>query len=203
MKCIDLFSGLGGFSEAFINRGHDVLRIDNDNRFKDIPYTTIKDVGTLTSTELQGAYIILASPPCTHFSVASVYRHWPKGVPTKATLKQINLVKYTIKIIKEAKPKYWIMENPIGKLRKVIGTPPLTVYMCAWGKKAKKPTDLWGQLPPIDIKMPMKWQKAPRGSKLGVQGYHDPAAAAMIPYDFSLAVCLAAEGNSPQQTLEI
>jgi hypothetical protein len=201
LKVYDLFSGLGGFSQAFVDRGHNVIRYDNDPQFEEIPHTLIKDILDLQPHDIDDADIILASPPCTHFSVAAVYRHWPKGIPTEATLEQIELVKHTIKIIKEANPEYWILENPRGMLRNVIGRPQKTIPLCAYGKKAYKPTDFWGRFPPIDWKTPLKWQKAPRGSKLGVQGYDNAARSAMIPYDFSMAVCLAVEGNSPQRTI--
>jgi hypothetical protein len=202
MKVVEFFSGLGGFSQAFVDRGHNVTRYDNDSRFSNVPYTIKKDVWNLTHRNLKGAKIILASPPCTHFSVAAVYHHWPNGEPTEATKEQIKLILHTIEIIEEAEPDYYIIENPRGMLRNVIGRPQKTIPMCAYGKEAYKPTDLWGKFPPIDWKMPMKWQKAPRGSKLGVQGYDDPAKSALIPYDFSLAVCLAAEGNSPQTIIQ-
>lgn len=208
MRVVDLFSGLGGFSQAFVDRGHDVLRIEYDERFLQIPHTSIANVLDLVPDDLwsiQMGYpeIILAAPPCNHFSIAAVSHHWNKdGTPTEKTQKQIDLVRHTIKLIEDVSPKYWILENPRGMMRRVLGKPNKTIMMAAYGKEAYKPTDLWGVFPPIDWLMPMKWEKAPRGSSLGVQGYNDPAETAKIPYDFSLAVCLAAEGNSPQTTLE-
>ena len=206
MEVVDLFSGLGGFSQAFMDRGHKVERYDFDEKFKDIPHTTIKDVLELTPIDLEHADIILASPPCNHFSIASVYHHWPKGEPTEATLEQIKLVKHTACIIKEADAEHDIMENPRGKMRdpRVLGKPDMTTFWGAWGATWLKPTDLWGKLPPIDWRSKdcATWEKAPRGSKKGIQGQvGNPALRALIPYDFSLAVCLAAEGNSLQETL--
>lgn len=206
MRVIDLFSGLGGFSQAFVDRGHDVLRLDFDDRFLKVPHTTICDIMELQPDDLWTIHtgypdIILASPPCQHFSIAAVSHHWKHGKPTEATKQQIELVKHTIRLIEDISPKFWILENPRGMLRKVIGRPDKTVFMAAYGKEAYKPTDLWGVFPPIEWLMPMKWEKAPRGSSLGVQGYGDPAKAALIPYRFSMAVCLAAEGNSPQRTI--
>ena len=201
MKVIDLFSGLGGFSQAFLDRGHDVTRYELDERFKDIPCTIIQDVYDLTSDDLKDADIILASPPCQHFSIAAVCHHWKNLEPTRETQEVIRLVHHTKHIIEEANPTYYIIENPRGMMRRVLGKPDKFLFLAAYGKKAKKPTDLWGRFPPIDWKMPFKWEKAPRGSKSGVQGYSDPAERALIPYDFSLAVCLAVEGNSLQETL--
>lgn len=206
MKVIDLFSGLGGFSQAFVDRGHKVIRFDNDERFKDVPYTILEDVLNLKAKDFKGADIILASPPCNHFSIASLRYHWPKREPTDATLKQIDLVKYTIKVIKQANPKWWILENPRAMLRTVIGKPTMTTYWCAWGTPYKKPTDLWGKLPPIDWKMPLTWEPNPSGgagNAMPNDPYpRDPAKRALIPYDFSFAVCLAVEGLSAQETLE-
>jgi len=198
-----LFSGLGGFSQAFVDRGHDVTRYEYDDKFKDIPHTIIEDVYNLWSSDLMGVDIILASPPCNCFSIAAIYHHWPKGIPTEATLQQIELVKHTINIIEEANPKYWILENPRGMLRSVLGLPDKSIYLGVWSKKNKKPTYLWGKLPPVDWLMPLKWIEAKRGSKTGVQDPSlSPEERALIPYEFSLAVCLAVEGNSPQRTLE-
>ena len=203
MKCIDLFSGLGGFSQAFIDRGYDVKRYDFDERFVDVPHTIIKDIRELTAKNLRSQDIILASPPCTHFSIASVSTHWPDGLPSGETLEQIDLIEHTIDIIQKANPRYWILENPRGMLKHAIGNPALTIFLAAYGHPYLKPTHLWGQLPPIDIKLPFKWEKAPRGSKKGTDNPRlDPAIKALIPYDFSLAVCEAVEGISPQQTLQ-
>ena len=64
----------------------------------------------------------------------------------------------------------------------------------------------WSELFSVD-----PWERAPRGSKKGVQGVEaiqgnkestGPALRALIPYDFSLAVCLACEGKSMQTTLD-
>ena len=218
MEVIDLFSGLGGFSQAFVDRGHNIERYDLNERFKEVPHTTIKDVMELTPIDLEHADIILASPPCTHFSIAAVYHHWPKGTPTEATLQQIELVKHTVKLIKEVNPEYWILENPRGMLQKILGKPAITQYWGSWGMGCLKPTHLWGKLPPVDwrTRESARYEKAPRGSKKGIQGKtfwkhrrgfawaikRNPAERALIPYDFSLAVCLAVEGNSPQSTLE-
>lgn len=205
MEVVDLFSGLGGFSQAFVDRGHTVERYDLDPKFKEIPHTMTVDVLDLTPIDLEHADIILASPPCTHFSVAASHHHWPKNEPTKDTIEEMKLVRYTISLITRVNPKYWILENPLGYLRRVIGKPNMTTYWGAWGASYKKPTDLWGKFPPIEWRSKdcATWQRAPRGSKKGIQDMkRNPALRALIPYAFSMAVCIAAEGNSPQQTLE-
>ena len=202
MRVVDLFSGLGGFSEAFVDRGHDVERYEFDERFSEVPYTTIKNVLDLTPVDIDHADIILASPPCNRFSLAAVSKTWPKGEPTEKTLEAIALVRHAVYIIKEANPKYWLLENPRGMIVRVLGRPSMVTWWGAWGTTYKKETYIYGELPPIDRRMLHKYLKVKRGEKAGVQDPNlSPAERALIPYDFSLAVCLAAEGNSAQTTL--
>ena len=207
MKCIDLFSGLGGFSEAFVRNGCHVLRVDNNEAFKDILFTVITDVLTLTADNLKDADIILASPPCTCFSFAAQGKYWPRMKDRHPDVdKMVHLMRHTIKIIKEAKPKYWILENPVGRLRDFIGKPAAKTAWCAWGTVYKKPTYLWGCLPPIDWKMPQKWVGNTSGGAgngaIGSPYPTDKGLLALVPYEFSRAVYLAVAGKSAQRTLQ-
>lgn len=62
MRVLDLFSGLGGWSQAFLDRGHDVTRLDNDERFKSVPRTMLCDA--LAAWWIAYDWdIILVSPP--------------------------------------------------------------------------------------------------------------------------------------------
>ena len=44
MKVLDLFSGLGGFSEAFLRAGDEVVRVENNPLLQEVPCTTLQDV---------------------------------------------------------------------------------------------------------------------------------------------------------------
>ena len=44
VRVLDLFSGLGGFSEAFVRSGDEVLRVENNPLLSEVPYTTMQDV---------------------------------------------------------------------------------------------------------------------------------------------------------------
>lgn len=79
MRVLDLYSGTGGWSQAFLDRGHFALRIDNDPQFATVPHTIIDDVCSPSTPDFLGAYefdVILASPPCQAFSLASVRHHF-------------------------------------------------------------------------------------------------------------------------------
>ncbi len=100
MKVLDLFSGLGGWSQAFLDRGHEIVTVDNDEKFKpDI----CADMMILSAGSFgnPGKFdVILASPPCNCFSVMTISRYWtPDGRPKEGAQYGISLVAHTIKTI--------------------------------------------------------------------------------------------------------
>lgn len=109
---VDLFSGIGGFRIAFESAGAKcVFSADNDEyacqtylrNFNEFP---LRDVTTLKSDEIPNFDILCAGFPCQPFSIAG-YR---KGfADTRGTLF------FDIeRIIKEKKPKAFILENVKG-----------------------------------------------------------------------------------------
>ena len=70
--CIDLYCGLGGWSEAFLEEGYDCIGFDierHDYRSGGYPgQLVLQDVLTLHGGQFRDAAVIVASPPCTEFS---------------------------------------------------------------------------------------------------------------------------------------
>jgi hypothetical protein len=70
--CIDLFCGLGGWTEGFLAEGWDVVGFDNHRHvYGDKKYPAqlvLQDVLTLDGRQFQTARVIVASPPCQEFS---------------------------------------------------------------------------------------------------------------------------------------
>ena len=197
MDVLDLFSGLGGFSQAFKDRGHNVLRIDNEARFNP---DMCADIGKLNPGDIPMIPdVILASPPCECFSVASIGYHWREGIADNKTLNAIRLVENTLHIIYTFLPKFWFLENPRAMLRTIIGNPPVTVYFAQYGENRLKPTDIWGRHPKgfkdmqITDKTLLEYEKAPRGSRTGTQGIKTREDRAKIPYQLSLTICKLCE----------
>lgn len=196
MKVIDMFSGLGGWSQAFLDRGHKVLRIDNDSKFDP---DMVADIMAISPGDLPRDFldpdVILASPPCNCFSVMTISRYWDEnGRPKNDRCRSsISLVGHTVKLILQLAPRYWIIENPRGMMRRVLGAPAVTTYFASWGEFVLKPTDLWGVLPDVKFENPLKWQRASRSEKKGIQAMASPELRAKIPYALSEAVCLACE----------
>ena len=202
MKCLDLFSGKGGFSEGFRKRGHEVTRYDFNKDFEEVPHTIIKDVFDLTADDLQGADIILASIDCTYLTYAN-----PQPDP-KALLESLSLAQHTLKIIQEAHPKFWVIENPPGRLKHVLGPPVIKTAWGFWGTPYLKPTWLWGILPfmiwPTRYTEPEpnpEWDlKKYKHNKFAYLAKRQGKDRSFIPLSFSEALCIAAENDTHYQT---
>jgi len=131
LKVLDLFSGLGGFSEAFLLNNDEVLRIENNPLLSEVPHTTLMDVRKLRdiiaegiaegdlNPYLMGIDVILASPPCYEFSLAFSA---PQGIASRNGefedySPDMELIEITLEIIDMLKPRYHIIENVRGSIR--------------------------------------------------------------------------------------
>tara|TARA_R110000803_G_scaffold210646_1_gene283023 strand:+ start:3328 stop:3945 length:618 start_codon:yes stop_codon:yes gene_type:complete len=125
-KMIDLFSGLGGASEAFVQAGWQVLRIENNPLLESTPHTKLMDMFDFrdwVETELANhpdafndIELIWASPPCYEFSLgfnapkATHSREYP-GMPYYPSMALLEVTKDIIDMIN---PRYHIIENVRG-----------------------------------------------------------------------------------------
>ena len=154
--------------------------------------------------------IILASPPCEGFSRLRYAFNWkpdasgnPMPISVKAKL-GIKMLNKTVSLIKELQPRYFIIENPVGKMRYTIEVGDFkrrTVTYCRYSSDAQKPTDLWGGFPPSLILRPPCQAGAPchtsaAGDRKGaIVTANDAAARSLVPYALSEEVCLAMEAD--------
>lgn len=206
--CLDLFAGLGGFSAAFADAdGWDVTTVDVKERFDpDI----CADILELHPSDLPDADVVLASPPCTAFSMAASGTHLDSdGRPVSEWGRtSLALVHHTIGLIKAINPEWYVIENPMGGMRRQLGEPDAHVWWCRYGSSRAKPTDLWGRLPPsfeaercFNGNSECHHESAPRGSDSGTQESSRSAAErAEIPYGLSEAILQAVENPEPRQT---
>ena len=116
MKALDLFCGLGGWSDGLAYEGFNVLGIEIEPKIAALYKhdCIIADVKTLDPTQFKGFDLIVGSPPCRDFSIlAKTLGHtWKRPPDPKG--KGLKLVKAFLDIIEIAKPKYWLMENVPG-----------------------------------------------------------------------------------------
>lgn len=123
MKVLDLFSGLGGFSEAFLQAGDEVVRVENNQLLSEVPCTSIECVrhvrDRLKSFKEEGHAIrdidvVLASPPCYEFSLAYSAPRSKAQREGEEWNPSLDLVETTLEIIDLIQPRYWVIENVIG-----------------------------------------------------------------------------------------
>jgi len=209
---LDLFAGLGGFSQAFEDDGRwRIVQVDiNDEFDPDIR----ADVLDLRPGDLPDADLVLASPPCKCFSRAAGWcDHFDTddGTPQTAEAREsVALVYHTLGLIQSLSPKYWFLENPMGsKIKQYLGEPTGRVTYCQYGTTYQKPTYLWGEHPP------MTYQWCSSGDHCHEHGSlederderplpRDPAERAQVPEGLSEAVRDAVtdafENPPPEQT---
>lgn len=163
---VDLFSGLGGASEAFVQAGWRVHRFDNNRLFSDpeseyfVPRTIWADLELMRMDFDEPIEFLWASPPCYEFSNA---HSAPRGIAGREGRldeykPDMTLLRATIKQIEELKPKYWCIENVIGSIRyfePYLGKP----------KVIAGPYVLWGNFPPIVCQVPKDYSKRIAGDK--------------------------------------
>ena len=139
MKVLDLCSGLGGFSEAFIAAGHEVMRIENNPLLSNVASTEIicifdvRDLLEENRKENPDPFfhdidVVLFSPPCYEFSLAF---NAPRAIHSRENPKipyepDMSIFHCGLEIIRMLKPKCWILENVRGAspyFSEVIGKP--------------------------------------------------------------------------------
>lgn len=228
MRVVDLFCGLKGWSAPFAEAGHEVFSSDLDARFDP---TLAIDVLELDPDVLPWRPdIVLASPPCEGFTVMNIGKNWtgpdddpPHTPKTDSARLALRLVERTRYLLGAWQPAYFVIENPVAKLRKLPVVADLerrTVTYCRLDESNRKPTDLWGGFPPsLELPEPCKavggptievdgvlWRvdrttgrpchvAAPRGSATpgSVQGKTGGAVRAEIPRTLARLVMEAAE----------
>ncbi len=82
---IDLFCGLGGWTEGLLSEGYDVVGFDNERHaYGDARYPAqlvLQDVLTLHGSQFKDAALIVASPPCQAYSYRAMPWKKAKALP--------------------------------------------------------------------------------------------------------------------------
>ncbi len=103
---------------------------------------------------------VLAAPPCDAFAVSGA--RWWKQKGDAALIEGLQLVDACMRIILAHRPKWWCLENPVGRLRDYIGPYSYTFQPSDYGDPYTKRTCLWGE-----FTMPQKNPVEPtEGSKM-------------------------------------
>lgn len=176
---VDMFSGLGGASEAFYqSKNWVVWRYDNNPLLKEVPGSIISDsMFQKVKAGHSGHNIDLlwASPPCREFS--NGYQS-PKSKAKRMEEEYFPSLKYlkmTKEVIDIVKPKTWVIENVIGSIEyfePLLGKPRQIINSVV----------LWGNFPYLPLPADFKHIKDDSGWS------DDPLRAnkrAKIPFEIS------------------
>ena len=147
---LDLCGGTGAWSRPYQEAGYDVRIItlpEQDVRYYRPP--TLKIYG------------ILAAPPCTDFAVSGA-SWWKTKDKEKGLLEGLSIVAACLRIIQDKKPKFWALENPVGRLSRFIGKPQYIFQPWEYGDPWTKRTCIWGE-----HNKPVKFEVIPVGSWTG------------------------------------
>lgn len=86
-------------------------------------------------------YGILAAPPCTVFAGSGARWHRTE----QEMIDGISMVDAVLRMVYVLKPKFWALENPVGKLVRYLGKPRFYFDPCDFGDPWTKKTCLWGE----------------------------------------------------------
>lgn len=152
--------------------------------YKDAGYNVIlvgSDIGVENFTPPPNVYGIIANPVCTEFSTARAdgkARNPEEGM---------FLVRECQRIIAEAQPVFWVIENPArGVLKNYLGKPTYEYEPWWYGSGWTKRTALWGKFN-IPKRKYFNWEDVPKIPELYVRpGRPKPSLAFMHKSSYDL-----------------
>jgi hypothetical protein len=153
--------------------------LGSDSRFYQLDdnYDVIlvgKNIGVENYTPPDNVHGIIANPVCTEFSTATGF-HKIKNIEMGMIL-----VDHCIRIIDEAKPKWYVIENPAnGRLKEFLGKPNAIYQPYQYGSPWTKKTALWGK---FNMPLPLyaTWKDVPKNDKLYVRPTRKKPALAFL-----------------------
>lgn len=140
MIILDLCGGSGSWSLPYKNAGYEVIVVD--------PRAGSGKVEEFQTQ--QPIHGILAAPPCTHFSSSGALHWGPKDLDGR-TRQAVRTTRACLHLISKLKPKWWALENPVGRIQKLVpelGKPVFKFDPCDFGHPYTKRTLLWGRFTP-------------------------------------------------------
>lgn len=148
---LDLCGGSGAWSKPYADAGYETWVVD--------PFTDGSDVRLFEHLD-KPVHGILAAPPCTSFAGSGA--RWWAGKGKQALLDGLAVVDACLRVIAIQGPRWWVLENPVGRLRRYLGPPRMIFNPCDFGDPYTKKTCLWG-----NFTVPTRRPVAPtEGSKM-------------------------------------
>lgn len=179
---LDLCGGTGSWSKPYRDAGYDV-------RIVTIPAHDVR-----TFVPPPNVHGILAAPPCTHFTNSGA-QYWKAKDQDGRTLADLEILTACIRIVAMSKPKWWALENPVGRMRRWMGPPAFKFDPCDFGDAYTKKTLLWGDftipeknpVEPVFVTMKNGDRYSPINAKTGGRSERSKEIRSMTPQGFARA----------------
>lgn len=124
---LDLCGGSGAWSEPYRQAGYDVRTVT-------LPRQDVRDY-----VPCDGAWGVLAAPPCQEFSLA-------KNGQRRHMRHALSIVDACLRVVLLARPRWWALENPGGSLlSRWLGRPKDRWQPWQFGDAWTKLTAVWGE----------------------------------------------------------
>lgn len=142
---LDLYAGTGYWSRPYVEAGYDVQLIT-------LPGWDIRDDETLAYCISLQPYGILSACECT--KLANSGRCRDKDRSFQDGIGAAELVTRALYVIAMTAPEFWVIENPVGLMTRLLGKPQYSFDPCEFGHDYTKRTYLWGNfVPPFVTKI--------------------------------------------------
>lgn len=137
---LSLFDFTGNWSRPYREAGYPVLQMDQKHG---------DELRTFDFTRIPRGSVrgILIAVPCTEFAVSGA-QYWRQKDADGRTAAAVALVRCALSIVHHHRPRWWALENPVGRLNKLV--PELQPHgpwywnPCDFGDPYTKKTGLWG-----------------------------------------------------------
>ncbi len=133
---------------GFADTGSDTWPYRSDPRYE--VFTVGADIGIENYHPDRPVHGLMLNPVCTELTPAKHGRQFGGGErPPRDLDDAFRLVREGLRVVEEADPKWWALENPAGGLmRKFLGKPTFSYEPWQFGSPWTKRTALWGNFTP-------------------------------------------------------
>jgi hypothetical protein len=118
---LSLFDHTGNWARPFAEAGHEVIALDikNEGELGDVNRFSVQYLVEELGIEWVDA--IIAAPPCTDFTNSGAWK-WKEKDADGRTAASTELVYQTLRTVEFFKPDWWVLENPVGRIHKLVPT---------------------------------------------------------------------------------
>ena len=188
---ISLFDASGVLAQPWVDAGYSVVTYD---------LQTGGDISQFDAENLleqhgnDDVWAILAQPPCTDFA-SSGAQWWKEKDADGRTAASNELVLQTLRTIELFRPPVWVMENPVGRIRKQNSLPAPLLKFDPWhfGDNYTKRTELYGN---FRNELPIAPVEPIEGSKMHRLSSSAKFERSLTPEGFAYALFMANNAES-------